>query len=255
MIRINLKNNLRKSAHSGSHIPASRIIVAISCATAALTLWACNSSGFDTTPPAPPEKKPKSLTSDPALPPENPKESEPQIPKRAISLQVTGIQPDAWWNNCLKIELNGKTFDIACTKDKDVKEKIVRIPVPEDVKCPVLDVRIETFKNVGSACAERAREGLECDGPFEQSPSTVRKYSVAEDRLHFVLSEGKREGSGKVFRTFFEDQDAEAIRSVKEDSSKAEALGIDFNDAIFELTSPPDLPFEIAGAAGTKCPQ
>jgi hypothetical protein len=255
MIRMNLKNELNKSTRVGPNIPLSRIIIGVSCASAALALWACGASSFDTAPPAPPERKPKQLTTDPLGPSDSPKESEPQDPKRIISLQITGVQPEAWWNNCLKIELDGKSFDIACTKDKDVKEKVVRIPIPEGVKCPVLDLRIETFKNVGDACKERSREGLECNGPFESSPSFVRKHSVAEDRVHFVLSEGKRDGAGTVFRAYFEDQDAEAIRSVKDDSSRAEALGIDFNDAIFELTSPPELPFEISGAAGTKCPQ
>ena len=137
-------------------------------------------------------------------------------------------------------------------EDKEVKDKIVRIPVPEDITCPVLDLRIETFKNVGETCNERAKQGLTCEGPFESSPSVVRKYSVAADRVHFVLSEGVSSGSGRVIRACFEDQDAETIRSVKNDPARAEALGIDFNDAIFELSSPA-LPFEISGAAGTRC--
>jgi len=250
-----MKNDLKKVPQWKIRMSVPRLVLGFTAALTALTLWACGATDFGTKPPQPPERKPKPLTTDPAEPPakvEDPKQSEPQDPKRVISLKITGLQPEAWWNNCLKIEMGGKTFDIACTKDKEVKDKIVRIPIPEDITCPVLDLRVETFKNVGETCNERAKQGLACEGPFESSPSVVRKYSVAADRVHFVLSEGVSSGSGRVIRAFFEDQDAETIGNVKNDPARAEALGIDFNDAIFELSTP-ELPFEISGAAGTKC--
>lgn len=256
MLRINLKNDVMKKHRRQSGIAQPRVVVAVGTACIALGLWACNSADFGGPPPDSPAQKPKkteqNLSPNEDGKTENRSESEPVDPKRALVLQIKGVQPEGWWNNCLKIELDGKSFDIACTKDANVMSKVVRIPVPEGVTCPVLDLRIETFKNVGEACNQRVNQGLACEGPYESSPSAVRKYSSSADRVHFVLTEGVTAGSGRLIRAFFEDQSANSIAQAKEDSARAESLGVDFNDAIFELSTL-ELPFEIRGAPGTKC--
>ncbi|MEY3901405.1 MAG: hypothetical protein RL189_711 [Pseudomonadota bacterium] len=258
MIRINLKNGLSESMRKRAKAELPRLVVGVLAGFVSIALWACNDTNFGGNPPTPPAASGKKT--DPNLsPPEdgrgsNPKEGEPLDPKRVVSLQITGLQPEAWWNNCLKIEMNGKTFDIACSKDKSAIGKVVRLPIPDGVDCPVLDLHLETYKNVGETCNERARQGLPCEGPFSKNPDSVRKHSVSAERIHFVLSEGTQSSTSRVIRAFFEDQDGETIRRAKQDASLAEPLGVDFNDAIFELSTL-GAPFEIAGAAGTKCPR
>jgi hypothetical protein len=257
MFRINLKNDLLNETRRKTPLSAPRVSVAIMTAVTAAGVWACSSSNFDVTPPGPTvTPSGKKNEPQPLNPADggsgNPRESEPQDPKRVLSLQITGVQPDAWWNNCLKIEMGEKTFDIGCTKDKNVTSNVVRIPIPDGVDCPVIDLKISTFRNTGDACRERTAQGLACEGPFESEPFATRSFSSAEGRPHFVLSDGQAAGTLKVVRAFYEDQDAQSIRDAKDDPAKAEQLGIDFNDAIFDIKTG-GLPFEIRGAPGTKC--
>lgn len=258
MVRINLKTKRSRQAVRNMKVSLQRAVLAVLATLAVAGLWACSGSAFDTTPPGPAvNPSGKKNEPQPLNPDEggggNPRESEPQDPKRVLSLQITGVQPEAWWNNCLKIELGEKTFDIGCTKDKNVTSNIVRIPIPDGVECPVIDLKIETFRNTGNTCRERAAEGLSCEGPFEFAPFATRRFSSPEGRVHFVLSDGPAGTAGKMVRAFYEDQDEQSIRQAKEESARAEELGIDFNDAIFDIKTS-GLPFEILGAPGTKCP-
>ena len=257
MVRINLKNKHPGQAPRITALSAPRLCIAIMTAFTAAGVWACSASNFDFNPPGPTvTPSGKKNEPQPLNPVDggggNPKESEPLEPRRVLSLQITGVQPDAWWNNCLKIEMGEKTFDIGCTKDKNVTSNVVRIPIPDGVDCPVIDLRVETFRNTGDACRERAAQGLSCEGPFETTAFATSRFSTAEGRPHFVLSDGPAAGPGKLVRAFFEDQDSQNIVEAKDDPAKAEQLGIDFNDAIFDLRTS-GMPFEIRGAPGTKC--
>lgn len=234
--------------------------MAITSGLVALALWACGPNRFTGNAPEnpnPPEQKNSEQNPSPQEVNEGPQAPGPQAPaidpRRSVALQITGVQPESWWNNCLKVELGGKSFDIACTKDTNVTGKVVRIPIPDGITCPSLKLRLVTFKNVGSTCAEKASAGQTCNGPYETSPSFVRAFEKADERVHFVVTEASQAGGGKLMRVHFEDQPKESIADAKRDPVLASRLGIDFNDAIFDIKTL-ELPFEIQGAAGTKCP-
>lgn len=258
MFRINLRESLQHRTRRTRGISLPRIVLAMLTGLVAFALWACGSSNFrgagsdNRNPPA--QGNPGDTS-----PPENgdqqkapERDDSPLDPKRTLVLQVMGLQPEAWWNNCLKVELGGKSFDIACTKENSVVGKVVRIPIPEGVNCPVLNLKMESYVNVGSECAERKQAGQPCNGPFEAAPRYVRSHANATDRVHFVLSEAAQQGGGKLIRVHFEDQPSEKISLAKSDPSRVRELGIDFNDAVFDIKTI-ELPFEIQGAAGTKC--
>lgn len=256
MHRVNLLG--RKARGIGRNMPISgaRVCVALLFAATALVLWACSSNDFRGSAPTNPKNPEKPDTPKSVSPDENGRlqnESPPIDPKRALNLQITGLQPEAWWNNCLKVEIGDKSFSIACTKDKNVTGRVVTIPIPEGVTCPSLKVSVETFVNEGSECAERYREGLVCEGPYSSVPTFTRQHHQAADRPHFILSEEKTQGSGKMVRIYFEDQPTSKLEFAQVQPERASELGIDFNDAIFEIKTL-EMPFEILGAAGTKCP-
>lgn len=262
MVRINLINDLSKSGAVATHIPLPRLFLALVSAFVALALWACSSTDFSGTAPANPNPQPEQHSEQNPSPLEEGKAENagpankgetPTDPKRSLALQITGIQPEAWWNNCLKVELGGKSFNIACTKDINVTGKVVRIPVPEGVSCPVLNLKVESFKNTGSTCAERTLKSQTCNGPFEATPSFVRSHATAADRVNFVLTDVSQASGGRLVRVYFEDQSAESINKAKADPNSAVDLGIDFNDAIFDIKTL-EMPFEIQGAPSTKCP-
>jgi len=258
MFRINLMTSLQHRGRRSLGVSVPRILLAAATGVVAFALWACGSSNFrgaGSENPAPPptgnelEKSPPEYGEQQKAPER--KETSPD-PRRSIVLQVTGLQPEAWWNNCLKVELGGKSFDIACTRENSVVGKVVRIPIPDGVNCPVLNLKIESFVNVGTECAERRKIGQTCNGPFESTPRHVRSHDKASDRVHFVLTEAAQSGNGKLIRVHFEDQPTESITLAKNDPTRTRELGIDFNDAVFDIKTL-ELPFEIQGAAGTKC--
>lgn len=256
MHRINL--TATKKSVFVSHVMRSmpRIFVALMCGTAALLLWACSSTDFKgSAPRAPktPENKEQDKERSPNESGQLRNESPPIDPKRALSLQITGLQPEAWWNNCLKVELGGKSFSIACTKDNNVTGRVVTIPIPEGVTCPKLKLKVETFVNEGGECAERFREGLSCNGPYATVPTMTRDHSLPADRPHFILSEERTSGTGKLLRVYFEDQPTDRLEDAEARPEIASELGIDFNDAVFEIRTL-EAPFEIDGSAGTRCP-
>lgn len=256
MHRVNLRNGITKTSGYTNNIAITRVSVALLFVATAFVLWACSSTDFKGSTPKVPQKpevveQPSKVSPDEN---ENPQSESPPIdPKRALNLQITGLQPEAWWNNCLKVEVGDKSFAIACTKDKNVTGRVVSIPIPEGVSCPQLKLSVETFVNEGNACAERFRDGLACLGPYGASPTYTRDHHKVADRPHFILSEEKTSGSGKLVRVYFEDQPTAKLESVQAQPERANELGIDFNDAIFEIKTL-ELPFEILGAAGTKCP-
>ena len=260
MFRINLRPGIKAKASRRVSISVPRLVVAAMTGFIAFALWACGSSSFRGTAPANPNPPNVKDSEQNPSPPENgdgqqegPKQDASIDPRRSLELQISGLQPEAWWNNCLKVELGGKSFSIACTKDNNVTGKVVRIPIPEGVSCPTLNLKVETFMNVGTACADKARLGQTCNGPFESLATFVRSHDKPADRAHFVLSEAAQAGGGKLIRVYFEDQPTQKIDQVKMDPGKAKELGIDYNDAIFDIKTL-ELPFEIQGAAGTKCP-
>lgn len=263
MLQVNLRYGIHGKRSVFGRISLPRLVFAVMMGVVAFALWACDSNAFRGSAPDnpnPPVKKnseqnqsPEEVNQQPQRPPSTgPQEAPPLDPKRSVAIQVTGIQPEGWWNNCLKVEVGGKSLDIACTKDANVTGRVVRIPIPDGVSCPSLKIKVETFKNVGPACAERARTGQACDGPYETTPSFVRSFEKADERVHFVLTEANQSGTGRLMRVHFEDQPKENIDAAKSDSSQSVQLGIDFNDAIFDIKTL-ELPFEIQGAAGTKC--
>jgi hypothetical protein len=258
MFRINLNDSLQSRAHRSQGISLPRILLAVATGVVAFFLWACSSNNFRGAGSENPQR-PSPDSGAETSPPENgdqqqapPRNDSSPDPRRTVVLQVMGLQPEAWWNNCLKVELGGKSFDIACTKESSVVGKVVRIPIPDGVNCPVLNLKIESFVNVGSECAERRQAGQPCNGPFESAPRYVRSYDKSADRVHFVLTEAAQSGGGKLIRVHFEDQPTESITMAKTDPSRTRDLGIDFNDAVFDIKTL-ELPFEIQGAAGTKC--
>lgn len=256
MHRFNLKP--KKKTIFVSHIERSlpRIFVAITCGAVALLLWACSSTDFKGSAPRVPKAPENAEKENERSPNESGQlrnESPPIDPKRALTLQITGLQPEAWWNNCLKVELGGKSFSIACTKDSNVTGRVVTIPIPEGVTCPKLKLKVETFVNEGNECAERFREGLSCEGPYSAVPTMTRDHSVPSDRPHFILSEERTSGTGKLLRVYFEDQPTARLEDAQAQPDIAGELGIDFNDAVFEIRTL-EAPFEIEGSAGTRCP-
>ena len=263
MLHVNLRHGLVQKQPFISHISIPRLIFAVLTGVLAFVLWACDSSSFRGSSPENPNPQVRKNSEQNQSPPESnaqpqppptsgPQEAPPLDPKRSVALQVTGIQPEGWWNNCLKVELNGKSFAIACTKDANVTGRVVRIPIPDGVSCPSLKLFVETFKNLGSTCSDGARSKQPCSGPYETSPSFVRAFENSEDRLHFVVTEAKQAGGGKMIRVHYEDQPKDNIEAAKADSSQSARLGIDFNDAIFDIQTL-EVPFEIQGAAGTRC--
>jgi hypothetical protein len=237
-------------------ISIPRLSVALLFAFTAFALWACGSTDFKGSAPGNP-KDPKNLDIPKTVSPgeEGPlqKEAPPIDPKRALNLQITGLQPEAWWNNCLNIEMGDQSFAIACTKDENVTGRIVTIPIPEGVSCPSLKISVETYVNVGDTCADRFRRGLPCLGPYDSTPTFRREHHKASDRPHFILTEEDSQSAGQLVRVYFEDQPTRKLESVQAQPERASELGIDFNDAVFEIKTI-ELPFEIEGAAGTKCP-
>lgn len=256
MHRVNLSLNKRRKSLCSIDVPAPRLLVALMFGSSALALWACSSTDFrggSSTSPKKPDVSDTPLERSPDEGGNLQNESQPVDPRKALRLQITGLQPEAWWNNCLKVELGDKSFSIACTKDKNVTGRVVHIPVPDGVSCPSLKLKVETFVNVGNACADRFREGLNCEGPYGSVPTYTREHHIVSDRPHFILSEDKLPGSGKLVRVYFEDQPSAKLESAQMQPERASELGVDFNDAIFEIKTL-EMPFEIQGAAGTKCP-
>ncbi|MEY4065478.1 MAG: hypothetical protein RIR26_1686 [Pseudomonadota bacterium] len=263
MVRINLiRNKVRQSSRSEREFSLPRVVAGSVVGLVAISLWACSDSNFKGSQPVRPSEPPKrngsELVPSPAEPGTQPEEkrqeSPPLDPRRTLQLQITGVQPESWWNNCLKIELAGKTFDIGCSKEANVIGKTVKIAIPEGTECPVLNLKMETFVNVGSECATRAQSGLSCMGPFEATPRFSRSYESAADRGNFVLSETALGGTGRTVRVYFEDQPLAKLNEAKSNPTLAEELGIDFNDAIFDIKTT-ELPFEISGAPSTRCGQ
>lgn len=263
MVRINLK---REKSHeplsSLRETSVPRLLAGSVTGVIAFSLWACSDGNFKGSQPVrpsePPQRESSELVPSPpekgTQPEEKRQESPPLDPRRTLQLQITGVQPESWWNNCLKIELAGKTFDIGCTKEANVIGKTVKIAIPEGTDCPVLNLKIETFVNTGNECATRTQSGLTCNGPFEAAPRFVRSHANSADRGNFVLSEAVSSGGGRSVRVYFEDQPLAKLNEAKSNPSLAEELGIDFNDAIFDIKTT-ELPFEILGAAGTRCGQ
>jgi len=256
MHRVNLLDKSKRNLSSNAPIPLARLGVALLFAATALALWACSSTDFQGSAPGAPKEPEAPDTPKTISPDEDGRlvgEAPPIDPKRALNLQITGLQPEAWWNNCLKVEIGDKSFSIACTKDKNVTGRVVSIPIPEGVSCPSLKLSVETFVNIGNTCAERFRDGLACQGPYSATPTFIREHHQASDRPHFILSEESAQGDGQLVRVYFEDQPTASLESAQTQPERASELGIDFNDAIFEIKTL-EMPFEIQGAAGTKCP-
>jgi hypothetical protein len=195
-----------------------------------------------------------------------------------ISLNVIQTSSESWWRNCLYAKTaysNGWIF-VSCNKDTAGNQNSVSLPGVAGV-CNVISLKVETYKNVGSACIERARQGLSCEGPYNDQPdsaatpqgdafsttssktSAYSMYSVNNINnpdpliisnsnwevpdfrdLQAQMADWTRANSNNSWvRVFFEDQPAAAITQSRQsqDQQRQRTLGVDYNDYVFDLKS------------------
>jgi hypothetical protein len=193
-----------------------------------------------------------------------------------ISLNVIQTSSESWWRNCLYAKTaysNGWGF-VSCNKDTTGNQTSVSLPAMAGV-CNVISLKIETYKNVGSTCADRARHGLSCEGPYYDQPDSAASpqsdafsissgktsaYSIyTVDNINnpdpMIISNSNwavpdfRSLQGQMaswngantkntwVRVFFEDQSAAAIAQARQSQSQQRALGVDYNDYVFDLKS------------------
>ena len=173
------------------------------------------------------------------------------VPGKLLHMQIAQLQPEAWWNNCLKVSLGDQTVDMGCTKDASPL-KVARFTLPQYTTCVDLKVEVGTFKNMGNECVERAKMGLACEGPYPAVADFIRSPSESSQLKFFKFE--KTSTSAQALKVSFEDQDEAALESAAANpqgggsTSSADELGIDFNDLVFEVQAN-DLKVGILGSS------
>lgn len=187
----------------------------------------------------------------------------PVVPegKTLLQLQVKQLESNAWFKNCLSISLNGQTQKVGCNKDPESIGRWVYLVADKAPACNHVSVKIETYFNLGSECAERAAKGLSCNGPYKATPDQTRSPSVAADREFYKVYDDARidnhdsliksnfdwvllkndmvafaaSGNTSWLRVFFEDLSKATLDKARLAPAKAESDGINFNDYVFDI--------------------
>lgn len=200
----------------------------------------------------------------------------PSLKTETISLDVIQTSSESWWRNCLYAKTNhsnGWIF-VSCNKGTAGNRASVSLPGVSGA-CNIISLKIETFKNLGSACADRARLGQSCEGPYSDQPdgqatpqsdafttsntktSAYSMYTVnnlnTPDPLIVSNSDwavpdfralqsqmtnwASARAGNRWVRVFFEDQSPSAIEQSRASQERQRALGVDYNDYVFDLRS------------------
>lgn len=208
------------------------------------------------------------------------------VKDNAIQLTIVQTPSESWWKNCLQARTQVSTgwTPVACNKEAGATGKTVNLPGLEG-QCNSIELRVDTFKNMGSAC----QPGLPCNGPYPSAPDFSRLPQA--EPIHFQIygAETIRQpdplirsnaswplpdfnqladqmaayrGAGKAnqwLRVFFEDQPAARISGVRDGRLNAQDSGIDFNDYVFDIKGE-NIRFTIEGnpvqgsETGSECP-
>lgn len=223
-------------------------------------------------PPASPVPPPVTIV-DPPGPSPTPTSTvvPPQGTPVEVELKVLTLKPDAWWKSCLSAGFVGGSTDkltlIGCNKDNDVQTGTTKTLTGYSGKCNTLRFVVQIYRNQGSECETNlARDPKAvCMGPYSAKEDFTRSTQVASGSTFFKFYDARKQNpldslillssdlkaridadeksapafsqnsANRWIRAFFEDQPEESIASTRADASRAEALGVDYNDFIFDV--------------------
>lgn len=207
--------------------------------------------------------------------------------KTYIKLQVVQAVYESWWKNCLSARVEGEEGwqFVGCNKDPNSVGRTVELLASIWPACNRVQLKTETYHNLGSVCNMRMQAGLPCEGPYKDSPdfNYSRSPSNASDRAFYriydrntilqpdpliqanagwalpdvqLLSEEMKEfrgpeGKNKWLRGFFEDQPRVNLDKVVQSPQDWKRFGVDFNDFVFDVRGE-NVKFTIDGS-GLPC--
>jgi hypothetical protein len=214
------------------------------------------------------------------FPPVDTPEPKPTPPpgKVLLELKVVQLNYESWWQNCLDVTVGSDQKRIACNKWTSGFGTTRYFFADMPPACNAVKVSVSTFKNQGTNCNTRLKQGLPCNGPYASTPDWTRSPSRSADRPFFfgydfktILSrdplikfpfdyvglksemENYRDGgANRWLRIFFEDQPKANLDAVRADPSIWHERGIDFNDYIFDVKGENVL-FYVEGSGPQGC--
>jgi hypothetical protein len=201
----------------------------------AVTPLACKSNLFKgKTAPKPVQVEPGKLS-----PPETdvgqtvkPTPPPPPPAGKHIALELQPAPPESWWNNCVTVTYNGKSFDAGCSKVGGGL-KLITIPVAEGESCAALTFEVKTYLNQGSECRTRVAAGQSCEGPYGATPDFTRVSSEEGAARYFQWLKAP-ERADTTLR--FEDQTKENYDAALANPAEADAkYGVDFDDVVIRI--------------------
>ena len=150
---------------------------------------------------------------------------------KSVIFELQPAPPDSWWNNCVSVVFKGQTIEAGCSKTGGGLQPVT-LEVPADATCISIAIQVKTYKNVGSTCGDRFKQGLPCEGPYAESPEMTRTSDANSDSQNFVWETNAASAESTLK---FEDQPSQNVIKYQGDASKAEELGIDFNDVVLSI--------------------